>query len=110
MKNPSTNRGAKKVRGRKALFIDSFTNGLDELTRRQQRDRQTVLRHLDIAKRFSVFEATANKVIAETMDSLVRDSLIAVDNSPGYPWSNVTLTKAGHDIAYPPFRHDPRSA
>ena len=42
-----------------------------------------------------MFEATANDVIARTMDDVIRRKLVEVDNSPGYPWSNVKLTEAG---------------
>jgi hypothetical protein len=68
------------------------------MKRKDQRDPAKVLRVLQRLKRFSVFEATENQIIAETMTWLVEDKLIDVDNSPGYPWSNVKLTAKG--LAY----------
>lgn len=79
------------------FHIDSFSAGLDDLTRRQAKNWRTVLRVLDRVKRFSVFEATANDDIARTMTDLASEQykFIVVDDSPGYPWSNVALTDAG---------------
>ena len=73
-----------------ATFIDSFTSGLEELPRRKQRDPDAVLAVLRAAKRFSVFEATANSTIARMMEELQRLGRISTDNSCGYPWINVT--------------------
>ena len=53
---------------------------------------------LSLITRFSIFEATADQRIARSMDFLVQQKYIEVDNSPGYPWSNVKLTKRGHQI------------
>jgi len=75
-------------------YLCSFSVGLDELPRKK-RTRENVLRLLLDRGRFSVFEATSNAWIAETMDSLIREKLIEVDNSPGFPWSNVRITAAG---------------
>jgi len=75
-----------------------FTVGLDDLPRRKQRIATDVLRVLHKHGRFSVFEATANDVIARTMDDVIRRKLVEVDNSPGYPWSNVKLTAAGLEL------------
>jgi len=77
------------------MMVDRFSEGLDELTKKQQSSKSEVLKCLHRIKRFSVFEATANDVIAATMDSLVDGKFIDVDNSCGYPWSNVTLTERG---------------
>lgn len=76
-------------------YVDRFSAGLDDLTRKQQASRVEVLRKLKEIKRYSIFEATENKVIAKTMDQLVRAKLIKTDNSCGYPWINVTLTEDG---------------
>lgn len=76
------------------VFIDRFSAGLDELTRRQQKSFTEVLRVLDRTKRFSIFEATDNQVIARTMDCLTEQALIRV-TPQGYPWSAVELTDAG---------------
>jgi len=72
-----------------------FSTGLADMPRRKQRYAEEVLRVLHRHGRFSVFEATANDVIARTMDDVIRRKLVEVDNSPGYPWSNVKLTDAG---------------
>jgi hypothetical protein len=72
-----------------------FSAGLDDLTRKQQADPAAVLRVLHRTGRFSVFEATANITIARTMTALDAQGLITVDTSPGYPWSNVTLSPLG---------------
>ena len=69
--------------------------GLEDLTRRQQRDKAQVLRVLHRHGRFSVFEATANQVIAKTMDAICANGLVETDNSVGYPWTKVKLTPAG---------------
>lgn len=78
-----------------AVFLDSFSVGLDVLTRRQQADVATVLSVLAREKRYSVFEATANQVIATTMDRIVRDGLITTDTSCGFPWTRCELTEKG---------------
>jgi hypothetical protein len=77
--------------------IDRFSAGLDELTRKQQRSFTEVLRVLDRTKRFSIFEATENQVIARTMDGLTEQGLINV-TPQGYPWSAVELTDAGRGL------------
>lgn len=77
------------------VFIDRFSEGLDDLTQKQQRCMTTVLKQLSEMKRFSVFEATANDHIARMMDKLVKEKYIEVDNSMGYPWSGVKLTQKG---------------
>lgn len=77
--------------------IDRFSAGLDELTRRQQADVSTVLSVLGRVKRYSVFEATDNDVIATTMDRVIADKLIKTDNRCGYPWVKCRLTKAGRE-------------
>jgi hypothetical protein len=80
------------------VHVCSTSSGLDELTRRQQANARIVLAHLEKAGRFSVFEVTANQVIAKMMDRLGDDNLIEVDNSPGFPWSSVELTDAGRAL------------
>lgn len=81
------------------IHICSFAEGLDFMRRADQRNPKKVLQVLHQCKRFSVFEATANQKIAAVMDMLVREKYIEVDNSPGYPWSNVKLTKKGMQYA-----------
>jgi hypothetical protein len=78
-----------------AIFIDSFSSGLDDMPRKDQRDIAKVLRVLEQCGRFSVFEATDNQTIATTMTKLFHSGLIETDNSCGYPWTKVTLTDSG---------------
>lgn len=81
---------------RYAVFLDRFTsNGLDEMKRKDRRSPAKVLKALSEHPRFSVFEATANQVVANTMTYLVDEKLIEVDNSPGYPWSIAIITDKG---------------
>ena len=77
------------------VFLDRFTAGLDDLTRKQQADPIAVLRVLKRTRRFSCFEASENDVIAKTMTYLCHSPLIETDNSCGYPWTKVKLTAAG---------------
>lgn len=77
-----------------------FTAGLDDLTQREQKNVAAVLRRLHEIGRFSVFEATANKFIAETMDHCKARGYFTIDNdSCSFPWSKVTLTEAGKKVA-----------
>jgi hypothetical protein len=81
------------------LHVCSFSSGIDEMKRKDQASQAAVLRVLAQCKRFSVFEATANRTIALTMDSLVEDGLVALDSaSTSYPWTNVKLTKKGEEF------------
>lgn len=80
------------------LFIDSFSAGLDDLTRRQQGDMREVLRCLDKIKRFSCFEASDNKTIANTVTKAFKDGLIEEVGKTGYPWTKVRLTDAGRKL------------
>lgn len=78
------------------IYIDRFSAGLDELTRKQQASDVEVLKKLSGMTRFSIFEATENDTIARKMDSLRERKLIEVDNEGhGFPWSGVSLTEAG---------------
>ena len=93
-------------------FICSFSSGLDDLPRKKQNDAVEVLKVLKASGRFSVFEATANDVIARMMYrlihkgySVIRDGvrtdyglLIETDNTCGFPWTNVKLTEAGERL------------
>lgn len=83
------------------IFIDRFSEGLDDLTRKQQRSKVEVLKQLSKMNRFSVFEATANQTIAGTMDALCHEELIEIDNSCGFPWSKVSLTDKGKAMIEP---------
>jgi len=88
------------------VHICRFTAGLDELTRKQQKDVATVLGVLKETKRFSVFEATANQVIAKTVTVLFERGLVENTKQGAFPWTYVALTAAGErfleDGALPP--------
>lgn len=90
------------------IYVDCFTEGLDELPRRKQSNPVEVLRLLHKAGRFSVFEATANETIARMMDrlmnkgcSIVKDGVRTdygklLENTGGaFPWTTVRLTEGG---------------
>lgn len=79
------------------MLTDRFTAGLDELTAKQARDPVVVLKTLDSIKRFSVFEATENQVIAKTMDMIFKRGY-AVRMGGEFPWTNVELTDAGRAL------------
>jgi hypothetical protein len=71
------------------IFIDSFSSGLDDLTRQQQGDQSYVIDFLRENPRFSCFDASANTIIASTMTNLCKRRLtLAINDS--YPWSTVT--------------------
>ena len=79
-----------------AFNIDRFSAGLDELSRKDQRNQLKVLAVLAQAKLFSVFEATENAVIAATMTTVMKSGWVA-DVGGGYPWTNIELTDAGRE-------------
>lgn len=87
-----------------SIIVCSFTEGLDEMPRRKQRDIVEVLRVLEASprKRFSVFDATANQTIAVTMTRMVHEGYIETDNSCGYPWTKYKLTDKGHEAIKAP--------
>jgi hypothetical protein len=74
------------------VHVCSFSEGLDDLKRRQQRDVDFVLRFLEKRNRFSVFEATANDDIAETMTQIEHQKLIRRTGG-AYPWIEYKLTR-----------------
>ena len=94
------------------IHLCSFSSGLDELTRKQQKNAASVLRVLAAEKRFSVFEASANADIAKTMDRLLTNSYSTIapdgtkkDYGPllnimggAYPWTDVELTEGGQRL------------
>lgn len=96
----------------RTVFIDRFSAGLDELTRKQQADPAAVLRVLQKTKRFSCFEASANETIGRTVTRLIHKGaeVVKPDGSRkkygkllemvggNYPWTHVELTDGG--IAY----------
>lgn len=71
------------------VFIDSFSVGLDDLTKKDQANDEAILRVLRKTKRFSCFEASANPTIASTMTRLCKTRL-TTDLTCGYPWAAVT--------------------
>jgi len=77
------------------VHICCFTAGLDELTRKQQKDVATVLGVLKETKRFSVFEATANQTIAKTVTVLFEYGLVENTKQGAFPWTHVAITDAG---------------
>lgn len=81
-----------------STFICSFSSGLDDMPRKDQRDVAKVLAVLEKCGRFSVFEATDNQTIASTMTHISRRGLIETDISCGYPWTKVKLTDAGREL------------
>lgn len=92
-----------------AIHIDCFSSGIDELTCKQQGDHVAVLRALQRAGRFSVFEATDNAIISRTMTRLFNKGLVLKDpdgrkttigvlvkrTGGDYPWTTCELTDAG---------------
>ena len=70
-------------------FIDSFASGLDELPGKKQRDPEALLAVLRRERRFSVFEATSTRALAETMTALVASGRLGIDPGTPYPWTRV---------------------
>lgn len=90
-----------------AVHVCSFSVGIDELPHKDQSDAAKVLRVLAEHKRFSVFEATANTVIASTMDRMQGKYFKVIGGQ--YPWCQIELTQEGKDLleeAFPPKHTD----
>ena len=83
---------------RHRIHICSHSVGLDEMPKRQQRDRVAVLRMLEQAGRFSVFEVTANQTIARTVQGLIDREYVTTSIECGFPWTTVELTDAGRAL------------
>lgn len=83
---------------RETVFIDRFSAGLDDLTRKQQASVTEVLSVLDRVGRFSIFEATDNQTIASTMTHISNAGYVELDISCGFPWTKVKLTDKGRDL------------
>lgn len=77
------------------VIVCSFDIGLDELPDRKQRDPFHVARQLARAGRFSVFDATSNETLANTMDWLWSSGWFKWDDSCGFPWRKCALTDVG---------------
>lgn len=76
-------------------IVCTFTEGLDELPQKKQRNPCDVARHIARAGRSSIFEATENEVIAATMDWLIEHGWLELDSSCGYPWTKAKLSAVG---------------
>jgi hypothetical protein len=84
------------------VHICCHSAGLDELSRRSQGDIAEVLLVLSKTGRFSVFEATDNPVIANTMTALMNGGLnrkaLLVKTGGAFPWTEVELTDEAKEI------------
>jgi hypothetical protein len=79
------------------IHICYFSAGLDDLSRKQQADAAEVLRALKCLGRYSCFEASENRVIAKSMDTLHQRRLL--DSScEAYPWSSCKVTELGEQF------------
>lgn len=79
-----------------SVRICQFSVGIDELSRRKQRSDVEVLKVLAEHKRFSVFEATANQIIASTMTRMQGKYFKVVGGA--YPWCKIELTDEGRGL------------
>lgn len=79
------------------MIVDRFSAGLDDLTRKQQKDHVAVLRALSNMKQYSVFEAADNDSIARTMDYIIKAGLIR-STGGAFPWTTFEITEAGRDV------------
>lgn len=84
------------ARSKRAIFVCSFSGAIGDMKRKDQRDRLKVLAVLKESPRFSVWDASDNMNIANTMTDLMKDGLIDYpDPQPGFPWSKARITEAG---------------
>lgn len=79
------------------MIVDRFSAGLDDLSRKEQKDHIAVLRVMSKMTRYSVFEATENESIARTLDYIIKARLIK-HTGGSYPWANFELTDAGREL------------
>jgi len=79
------------------IHICSFSTGIDEMRRQDQRDPAKVLAVLKENPRFSAFEASANQGIARTMTLLFERGLVK-DVGGEYPWTIVEILPAGEEV------------
>jgi hypothetical protein len=75
-------------------IVDRFSAGLDDLSRKDQADSAAVLRVLKRTGKFSVFEASENQTIADTMTRIMRSGWVETLGGE-YPWTAVRVTQAG---------------
>lgn len=80
-----------------SVHICTSSIGLDELKPKQARNLKLVLGIIAQHGRFSVFDATENKVIANTMTKLGQGGYY---NRTGgsFPWCNIKLTDKGRNL------------
>jgi hypothetical protein len=71
--------------------------GLEELPKKQQKDMYEVARRIAKEGRFSVFDATATRALARTMDRIGREGWFTNHPLGGFPWVGVTLTDKGRE-------------
>jgi hypothetical protein len=83
--------------GSMMMYVDCFTAGLDDLKRKEQRDMRTVLKKLSTMKRFSVFEASDNDVIAKTMTDICQGGYIETTGGD-FPWTEFKITPKGQAV------------
>lgn len=77
--------------------ICSFSSGLDDMNRKDQKDARKVLAVLKECGRFSVFEATANAAIASTLDYLGNEEFYK-HTGGSYPWCEIEITPKGEEL------------
>lgn len=83
-------------RSKRTIFVCSFSGALGDMKRKDQRDRLKVLAVLKTSPLFSVWDASDNQNIANTMTDLNTNGMIDYpDPQPGYPWSEARVTEAG---------------
>ena len=86
------------------MYFDSFSGAIDGMKRKDQGNAVKVLEVLSKHPRFSVFDATANSVIAKTMTYLFCEKYIAGTRPRlgyprlGYPWMAVDITEKGQAL------------
>ncbi|APW37639.1 hypothetical protein RD110_10920 [Rhodoferax koreense] len=90
------------------MIVCSFSGGIDEMKRADQRDPVKVLRVLVRDGRYSCFDASANLTIARTITNMHHKALIyggkkygrvlKLDNTLEYPWSKVVLAEGGERL------------
>jgi hypothetical protein len=79
-----------------AVYLDSFSGAIGDMTRKDQRNFLKVLGILQRHPRFSVFDCTANPEIANTMMYLNREELMEyIHPGPEYPWMECRITELG---------------
>lgn len=90
-------------------IVCSFSSGLDDMKRKDQRDVVKVLRILAQCGRFSVFEATDNQAIANMIDKILHKGctrvqpdgtrkeygLLLKTTGGAFPWTEIELTEGG---------------